>query len=735
MSSFAKNENRYASVRMYRIPGQYATAFTPAECEEMKQNFIKFDKNGDGTIDNDEVKSIFEAAGDTSSIGNIAQMLVDADSDGDGRLNFEEFVGIFHKTKKAGVESSLGAVIKKASGVVTTEGAGGAHHSFSEEEKHAFSTHINQCLGEDGMMQRHLPLDPNSDDLFAKCHDGLLFCKLINLAVSQTVDERALNKKDKLSVYQKIENLNLALNAAKAIGCQIVNIGAQDMIEGRPILILGLLWQIIKIQLLSQISLKEHPELVLLLEAGEDLPAFMKLPPEEILMRWVNYHLTKANSSRRMTNFTNDIKDCEIYSILTHQLDASRCPAATQGDARVKAAQVIKNAEALGARVFIQPRDITDGNKKLNISFVATLFNAFPGLYMTDTEKAEFDLSDLEIDDVGDSREERVFRMWMNSLNIEDLYINNLFDDLQDGVNLLKLFERVQPGAINWKKVNMNPSTVFKRVENCNYAVSIAKDSFKFSIVNIGGMDIVNGTKKLILAIIWQAMRKYTLQVLSDIAKSQNLATAEFTEDNIVEWANNRVASGTRPGVMKSFRDPTLANSIFLLTLVSVIEPRAVDWEIALSNPNTEEEKMNNARYAISCARKFGACVFLTPEDICEVKAKMLLTFVAAIWQQELVRNGAEVQQHTSVLQEAAATAAAKTAPVTANAVNTNSKFLKDGTPNPDYVAPAAGSAGKAVPRPSIFGTPTPAGAVNTNSKFNKDGTPNKNYIAPAPKK
>ena len=736
MASFAKNEGRYTSVRMYRIPGQYATAFTPAECEDIKNNFLKFDKNGDGLIDNDEVKSIFETAGENSSAANIAQMLVEADTDGDGKLNFEEFVGIFHKNKKAGTESALGSVIKKASGVVKTEGAGGAHHTFSEEEKHAFSTHINQCLGGDELLQRHLPLDPDSDDLFAKCHDGLLLNKLINLAVSQTVDERALNKKDKLSVYQKIENLNLALNAAKSIGCQIVNIGAQDMIEGRPILILGLLWQIIKIQLLSQISLKEHPELVLLLNEGEELPAFMKLPPEDILMRWVNYHLSKAGSPRRMTNFGSDIKDCEIYSTLTHQLDAARCPVA-QGDARTKAAQVIKNAEVLGAQVFIQPKDITDGNKKLNIGFVATLFNAFPGLYLTETQKAEFDLSDLEIDDVGDSREERVFRMWMNSLNIEDLYINNLFADLQDGVNLIKLFDRVQPGVVNWKKVNMNPTTVFKKVENCNYAVSIAKDEFKFSIVNIGGMDIVNGTKKLILAIIWQAMRKYTLQVLFDIAKSQKLSTTEFNEDNIVDWANKTVASGARPGVMKSFRDPSLGNSIFLLTLVWAIEPRAVDWDVALSNPGTEEEKMNNARYAISCARKFGACVFLTPEDIVEVKAKMVLTFVAAIWQQELVRHGAEVQVHTSVLQEAAMAAAQKAAPATpgAAAVNTSSKFLKDGTPNPDYVAPVPGSGAKVQHRASIFSSPVPAGGVNTSSKFNKDGTPNKNYIPPVPKK
>ena len=189
-------------------------------------------------------------------------------------------------------------------------------------------------------------------------------------------------------------------------------------------------------------------------------------------------------------------------------MDATKCTLANEPDLKARAAHIIRNSTNLGATPFIQPKDICDGNKKLNISFVAQLFNTCPGLHLTEVQKAEYDLSTLEIDDVGDSREERVFRMWINSLNIEDVYINNLFADMHDGVKLLKIFDRVQPGVVNFKKVNMTPTSIYKKVENCNYAVSIAKDSFKFSIVNIGGNDICNGNKKLILAIMWQTMRK-----------------------------------------------------------------------------------------------------------------------------------------------------------------------------------------------------------------------------------
>ena len=40
-------------------------------------------------------------------------------------------------------------------------------------------------------------------------------------------------------------------------------------------------------------------------------------------------------------------------------------------------------------------------------------------------------------------------------------------------------------------------------MENCNYVVTLAKQ-MKFSMVNIGGLDILAKNKKLILGIIWQ---------------------------------------------------------------------------------------------------------------------------------------------------------------------------------------------------------------------------------------
>ena len=102
-------------------------------------------------------------------------------------------------------------------------------------------------------------------ELFSACTDGVLLCRMINLAEPETVDERVINLAPP-NRFLVTENLNLGLNAAKSIGLTVVNIGANDIIEARPHLILGLVWQLVKKALLSKINLKENPNLIRLLQ-------------------------------------------------------------------------------------------------------------------------------------------------------------------------------------------------------------------------------------------------------------------------------------------------------------------------------------------------------------------------------------------------------------------------------------------------------------------------------------
>lgn len=509
------------------------------------------------------------------------------------------------------------------------KGSAGGVHSYSEEETAAFTAHITNTLQHDADVAPLLPMDPVGG-LFRSVGDGVLLCKLINAAVPETIDVRAVNVKRKaakeLNIYEKTENHNLSINAAKSIGCSVVNIGPADLLEGKPILVLGLVWQIIKIQLTSTINLKNHPELMRLLRDGESLEEFMKLPPDQILLRWVNYHLHAAGHTKTVNNFSSDLQDATAYSVLLHHIAPDTCDVCDESSADERAAHVIRNARRLDVELFIKPRDITSGNPKLNMSFVAQLFNTCPALDVVEAELKQ--LEEILYDDVGDTREERAFRMWINSLAIDGVYITHLFSDMRDGVNLLKVFEKIEKGIVAWQSVNLVAPNKFKQVENCNYCVVLGKQ-LKFSLVNIGGADIFEGAKKLILSIIWQSMRYQQLKLLSELAHGG----AEITDKDIVDWANAKVRTGGRlKRQIVAFRDTTLSDALYLLDLVHAVEPRAVNWEqVAQGDETDNDEKAGNAKYAISCAQKIGAAVFLTYEDIVEVKPKMMMTFVASL--------------------------------------------------------------------------------------------------------
>lgn len=219
-------------------------------------------------------------------------------------------------------------------------------------------------------------------------------------------------------------------------------------------MILGIIWQIIRIQLLSNITLKSVPELALLLEEDETLQSMMKLQPEVILLRWANHHLKNAGYPTKITNFSSDLQDSSAYSALMNQLDPVHSKKINGTDPHDRAWQVIENAKAMGIDVFLAAGDIVDGNKKLNLTFVAQLFEKCNGLELEKSKRVSVDLSlsSLELDDDGDNREERALRMWVNSLGIDDVYINNLFADLDDGWVVLKLCEQVKPGCMDWKR-------------------------------------------------------------------------------------------------------------------------------------------------------------------------------------------------------------------------------------------------------------------------------------------
>lgn len=505
----------------------------------------------------------------------------------------------------------------------------GTTHTINEEERRAFTTHINSVLAGDADIGHRLPFPTDTFQLFDECRDGLVLSKLINDSVPDTIDTRVLNwpKNNKaLNTFTASENANIVINSAKAIGCVVVNVHSEDIIEGKEHLILGLIWQIIRRGLLSKIDIKLHPELYRLLEEDETLEQFLRLPPEQILLRWFNYHLKQAGWHRRVSNFSSDIKDGENYTVLLNQLDSNLCslgPLQTT-DLLERAEEVLQNAEKLECRKYLTPTALVAGNPKLNLAFVAHLFNTHPGLDPLD-ENEPIEIEDF---DAEGEREARVFTLWLNSLEVDPPVVS-LFEDLKDGLVLLQAYDKVIPGSVNWKVINKKSSdsklSRFKALENTNYAVDLGK-SRGFSLVGIDGSDIVDGNKLLTLGLVWQLMRKNIVNTMNELATTGR----DMSDSQILKWAQETVSKGGKSSTIRSFSDPSLSNAHFLLDVLNGLAPGYVDYSLVLPG-KTEEDRYANARLAISIARKLGALIWLVPEDINEVRSRLILTFVASL--------------------------------------------------------------------------------------------------------
>ncbi|XP_045573751.1 plastin-3 [Salmo salar] len=615
-----------------------AGKITKDEMEELREAFQKVDTNSNGFICDLELTELFKEANLPLPGYKVREIIKKLDRNKDNQISFDEFLSIAKELKGDDIAKSFRKAINRKEGILAIGGTSelsseGTQHSFSEEERYAFVNWINAALEKDPDCKHVLPMNPNTpNSLFTAVGDGIILCKMINLSVPDTIDERTINKK-KLTPFTIQENLNLALNSASAIGCHVVNIGALDLREGKPHLVLGLLWQIIKIGLFADIELSRNEALAALLREGETLEDLMKLSPEELLLRWANFHLENAGFSK-INNLSSDIKDSRAYY---HLLNMIAPDGSKEGEQRIeinmsgynekddlrRAESMLVQADRLGCRQFVTSSDVVCGNPKLNLAFVANLFNKYPSL--TKPEGQDLDWAKLE----GETREERTFRNWMNSLGVNP-HVNHIYGDLLDALVILQLYERIKV-PVDWDhKVNRPPypklGANMKKLENCNYAVDLGKAKAGFSLVGIGGQDLNDGNPTLTLALVWQLMRRYTLNVLEDLGHGE-----AANDDLIISWVNRTLTGAGKSSKISSFKDRGISSSLPVLDLIDSIQPRSVNYDLVKTGMLSDVDRLDNAKYAVSMARKIGARVYALPEDLVEVKPKMVMTVFACL--------------------------------------------------------------------------------------------------------
>jgi len=285
--------------------------------------------------------------------------------------------------------------ITKKDNVLHNAGAEeGSVHTFSEEEKVAYSKFITERLSDvKELAEKYIPIDSTTDQLFTACSDGVLLNKLMESLFPTQVDLKGLVIKNKINPFEVIQNQNIVIKNATKVGCIIVNIGAQDLVNSTPYLVLGIIWQIIKSGLLSMVNQNAGEILEILFSDNEDDGEHEEHQEqqeeekkdehsaEEILIRWVNYHLEKAGYDRKISNFSEDIQDSMVYAHLFHQLvpiEFHYLVSKVQEEPNLfaRAEYITLACEKIGVKCFLTPSDIALGHPKLNLALVASLFNS-----------------------------------------------------------------------------------------------------------------------------------------------------------------------------------------------------------------------------------------------------------------------------------------------------------------------------------------------------------------------
>lgn len=166
-------------------------------------------------------------------------------------------------------------------------------------------------------------------------------------------------------------------------------------------------------------------------------------------------------------------------------------------------------------------------------------------------------------------------------------------------------------------------------MENTNYAVELGKQN-GMHLVGIQGADIVDGSKTLVLGLVWQLMRLNITKTLMALSKTGK----PISDTDMLKWANataQKGKTGVRP--IRSFKDPAITTGLFFLDLLDAMRPGIVDPALVInvSESGAYEDRRQNAKLAISIARKMNALIFLVPEDIVDVRPRLILTFVASL--------------------------------------------------------------------------------------------------------
>uniref|UniRef100_A0A7S3G2E1 Calponin-homology (CH) domain-containing protein n=2 Tax=Palpitomonas bilix TaxID=652834 RepID=A0A7S3G2E1_9EUKA len=115
------------------------------------------------------------------------------------------------------------------------------------------------------------------------------------------------------------------------------------------------------------------------IDTTEDL---VGVPAQEVLVRWMNFHLQAAGSKRVVENFSSCLQDCVCWcQLCTHiMVDFPADDVLALNDFTARSAKFLKLLKGRGLTVPLLPEHVAKGIPEMNLLLAIELFRVSPGL-------------------------------------------------------------------------------------------------------------------------------------------------------------------------------------------------------------------------------------------------------------------------------------------------------------------------------------------------------------------
>ncbi|XP_038032424.2 dystonin isoform X30 [Anas platyrhynchos] len=221
--------------------------------------------------------------------------------------------------------------------------------------------------------------------------------------------------------------------------------------------------------------------------------------------------------------------------------------------------------------------------------------------------------------DERDKVQKKTFTKWINQhLMKVRKHVNDLYEDLRDGHNLISLLEVLSGDTLPREKGRMR----FHRLQNVQIALDYLKKC-QVKLVNIRNDDITDGNPKLTLGLIWTIILHFQISDIHVTGESEDMSAKErlllWSQQTTEGYAGIRCENFTT-----CWRDGRLFNAI-----IHKYRPDLIDM-----NTVAVQSNLANLEHAFFVAEKLGVARLLDPEDV-DVSSpdeKSVITYVSSLY-------------------------------------------------------------------------------------------------------